>query len=102
MPGDDLLEMVRLSDLARIGGVGPVFARILCEAGVVSLQELARWSPEELFERLHAVNDERHYTKAIISLERCQALCRGGKGTAESDRVPVSVDRQPGSNGGAT
>ena len=69
VPGDDLLEIVRMSDLAKIGGVGPVFARILYEAGVGSLEELARWSPEDLFERLHAVNDEKYYTRAMISLK---------------------------------
>lgn len=44
-----------------------------------SLEELARCSPEELFERLHAVNDEKRYTTAMASLKdvrHCVATAR--------------------------
>ena len=62
VPDNDLLELVRLSDLARIWGVGPVFARLLYEAGVDTIEEFLKCSPEELSETLHAINNEKHYT----------------------------------------
>ncbi len=69
VPGDDLLELVKLSDLARIGGVGPVFARILYEAGADSLEEFLKYSPDELFERLHAINQAKQYTRIMPSVK---------------------------------
>ena len=69
VPGADLLELVKLSDLARIGGVGPVFARLLYEAGADSLEAFLRRSPEELFERLNAINAEQGYTRIMASLK---------------------------------
>jgi predicted flap endonuclease-1-like 5' DNA nuclease len=69
VPSDDVLELVKLSDLARIGGVGPVFARLLYEAGADTLEELSKRPPSELFERLHATNKEKRYTKIMASLK---------------------------------
>ncbi len=69
VPGEDLLELVKLSDLARIGGVGPVFARILYEAGADSPEEFLKHSPDELFERLHAINKEQKYTRIMPSVK---------------------------------
>ena len=64
VPSDALLELVKLSDLARAGWVGPIFARLIYEAGADTLEELSKRSPEELFERLCAVNEEQKLTKA--------------------------------------
>jgi hypothetical protein len=65
----DLLELVSLSDLARVGGMGPVFVRLFYESGVDSLATLAGWAPEALFERLHAVNRERGLSHVVPSLK---------------------------------
>jgi hypothetical protein len=67
VPSGDLLELVKMSDLARIGGVGPVFARLLYEVRADTLEEFLKRSPDELFERLHAVNREKRYTKILPS-----------------------------------
>ena len=69
VPSSDLLELVKLSDLARIGGVGPIFARLLYEAGADSLEKFLERSPDELLERLQAVNKEKNYTRLIPSLK---------------------------------
>lgn len=69
VPGDDLLELVELSDLARIGGVGPVFARIFLDAGIDTLEKLSNSSPDELFEKLLAINKEKGYTKVMATLK---------------------------------
>jgi len=69
VPGDELLELVKLSDLARIGGVGPVFARLFYEAGADTLEDLSRWAAVELLERLHTINNEQGYTKVMANLK---------------------------------
>lgn len=63
------MELVKLSDLARISGVGPVFARLLYEAGAETVEVLGSKSAELLFERLHAINQAQQYTKAMASLK---------------------------------
>jgi len=68
VPESDLLELLKLSDLARVSGVGPVFARLLYEAGAHSLAELVRCAPDELCERVNAINQEKGYTQVTISL----------------------------------
>ena len=65
VPKDALLELVKLSDLARIVGVGPVFARLLYEAGADTLEAFLARSPDELIEELHAINDEKGYTRIM-------------------------------------
>ena len=69
VPSDVLLELVKMSDLARAGWVGPIFARLIYEAGANTLEELSKRSPEELFERLRAVNDEQKLTKGSFSVK---------------------------------
>jgi predicted flap endonuclease-1-like 5' DNA nuclease len=69
VPHRDLMELVKLSDLARIGGVGPVFARLLYEAGADTLEEFLKRAPDELIESLHAINDEKKYTKIMPTLK---------------------------------
>lgn len=72
VPEADLLELAQLSDLARINGVGPVFARLFYDAGVCSVETLLACQPVEVFERLKAVNAEKKYTKIMASLKDVQ------------------------------
>ena len=66
MPDDVLLELIKLSDLARAPFVGPVYARLFFEAGADTIEKLAGTLPAELLARLHAVNDEQKLTKAAL------------------------------------
>jgi hypothetical protein len=75
VPEDVVLELVKLSDLARAGYVGPIFARMLYEAGVDSLERLSRSSPAELHERLLAVNEEQKLTRATNFTVKDIASC---------------------------
>ena len=43
-----LLELVKLSDLARIPGIKSIRARLYYDAGVDTIEEMARWDPAEL------------------------------------------------------
>ena len=66
VPGDVMLELVKLSDLARPPYVGPVFARLLYETGVDTVAELSRQSPEALREKLIATKLEKGIYRATI------------------------------------
>jgi predicted RecB family nuclease len=63
------MELVKLSDLVRVSGVGPVFARLLYEAGVDTIETLAQSTPEHLLERVCAVNEASQLTKVMPTLK---------------------------------
>lgn len=67
LPAEALLELTRLADVSRAGWVGPVFARLLLEAGADSIESLVARQPTELFERLMAANQRLHLTKALFT-----------------------------------
>lgn len=45
LPLDAILELVKLSDLARIPGIKGIRARLYVDAGVDSVEKLAQWEP---------------------------------------------------------
>lgn len=47
---ETLTELVGLSDLARAYGVGPVFARILYDAGIHSISEFRNYTPQQVID----------------------------------------------------
>jgi len=69
VPVEVIGELVRMADIARVGYVGPVYARLLLLAGVDSLATLAGQSPEDLYERVRAVNAEQQLTRAAFALK---------------------------------
>ena len=48
IPIEILVELVCLSDLARAYGVGPVFARMIFDVGIQSIEELVQYTAEEI------------------------------------------------------
>ena len=54
-----ILEWVNHADLFRIKGVGSEYSDLLEEAGVDTVAELARRSPESLFAKITAVNQNK-------------------------------------------
>jgi hypothetical protein len=48
VPEPMLLELVKLSDLARLPGVKGIRARLYYDAGVDSVEKMAAWEPEAL------------------------------------------------------
>jgi hypothetical protein len=77
VPGDALLELVKLSDLSRASYVGPTFARVIYEAGADTLGKLVDFSPEELCAKMRAVNEEKQLTKAAMPSVEDMAACVG-------------------------
>jgi hypothetical protein len=69
VPPEGLLELVKLSDLARVRGMGPAFVRLFYEGGADTIENLSRWDPRELSRTLHALNQDRRITKVVPSLK---------------------------------
>ena len=49
---ETILEFVKLSDLARIPGVKGIRARLYVDAGVDTIEKLARWDPEAFWKMI--------------------------------------------------
>jgi restriction endonuclease Mrr len=48
VPEESILEFVKLSDLARLPGVKAIRARLYHDAGIDTLEKMARWDPEAM------------------------------------------------------
>ena len=53
-----LNELIYLSDLARLYGVGPKFARIIYDVGIKSVQNFAKYEAEE-FIRIYETKNQK-------------------------------------------
>jgi predicted RecB family nuclease len=56
VPVAAILELVKLSDLARIQGVKGIRARLYYDAGVDTMEKMAKWNPVELGEMLYRIH----------------------------------------------
>jgi len=74
VPGDALLELVKLSDLARIVGVGPVAVRLLYDVGVDTPETFLAHSVDDLLEKVRAVKEGAYLTAKDI--EYCLETAR--------------------------
>ena len=78
-----ILEWVNHVDLFRIKGVGEEYADLLEEAGVDTVPELAQRNPENLYQKLGAINEEKKLVRRPPSqaqvgdwIEQAKALPR--------------------------
>jgi hypothetical protein len=67
VPVPELLELVKLSDVARIRGLGGAFVWLFYEAGADTIDGLSRWHPEELEQAVQRLNAERSITSWVPS-----------------------------------
>jgi hypothetical protein len=81
-----LLELLKLSDLSRIYGVGPVFARLLYDAGIDSAEAIAASASSRLFERLAAAYLEAGNPRVDFT-ERDIAFC-----IQMAARLPAAIE----------
>lgn len=65
-----ILEWVNHADLFRIKGISEEYADLLEEAGVDSVPELAQRNPENLYQRLAEVNQEKNLVRRLPSLDQ--------------------------------
>ncbi len=56
--------------LARIPYIGPIFAAILVNVGILSIDTLANQEPISLRDRIINFNSKNHYSKTIPSLSK--------------------------------
>jgi predicted flap endonuclease-1-like 5' DNA nuclease len=75
-----ILEWVNHVDLFRIKGVGEEYADLLEEAGVDTVPELAQRNPENLYQKLLAVNRE----KKLVRRPPAQAQVNDWVGQAQN------------------
>jgi predicted flap endonuclease-1-like 5' DNA nuclease len=74
IPPEALRELSEMSDLARIPGVGPVFARMIHLAGYKTTAALAQADVEQLDQGLRQANAGNRYTSVMANqgdLENC-------------------------------
>lgn len=62
-----LLRLVHLADLMRVNGIGTEYCGLLDEAGVHTLKQLARRSPERLFDDLQELNQDGRVVRRLPS-----------------------------------
>lgn len=79
LPVDKLTELVQLSDLVRITGVGPVFARIIYDSNIHSVREFLSFDSADLFERLIKTNNDKGLTKAKFTKKDIEYCIELGK-----------------------
>lgn len=79
LPVEQVAEALELSDLLRVNGVGPVYARILCEIGIRSPADYLATPSGDLLSRYERLNEEKGITRAKLSVkdvEYCKRFCR--------------------------
>jgi replicative superfamily II helicase len=69
IPYEILAKWIRLCDLLRINGVGPVFAHMLYDAGIRSVRYFSETPKEQLLEQILIVNAEKSYTKVKLTIK---------------------------------
>lgn len=65
-----LLRWVNRADLFRVKGIGEEYADLLEVAGVDTVPELAQRNPDNLFQKLAAVNEEKKRVRRLPTLEQ--------------------------------
>jgi hypothetical protein len=79
VPYEAILELVKLSDLARAGWTGPIFVRLFYETGTDTLEKLSYSSPDEMFQKLRTVNYEQKLTSATFTVKDVAACIETAK-----------------------
>lgn len=75
-----ILELANRADLARVKGIGRVYSDLLEEAGVDTVKELARRSPENLHAKLIEINSTKQLTQRPPSAEQVADFVEQAKG----------------------
>jgi hypothetical protein len=65
---DDILELTRLADIARLKWVGPKFAKLLIESEYDTVEKVAKSDYAELYHAITLVNEEKDIYKGMIGI----------------------------------
>lgn len=63
-----LLDLARRADLARIKGIGNLYAVLLRQAGINTVQDLAAWDVEDLYKTVIKLNEQTRVARRIPKL----------------------------------
>lgn len=74
-----ILEWVNMADLFRIEGVGEEYSDLLEEAGVDTVAELSKRVPENLYNKLKEVNEEKNLVKQLPTLDTVKKWVNAAK-----------------------
>lgn len=69
VPINSIYEIACLSDLSRAGYVGPIFARLLYEAGARNIKVLSTCQPDELYRQTVIINTQCGYYKGSFQVK---------------------------------
>jgi predicted flap endonuclease-1-like 5' DNA nuclease len=75
-----VLEWINRADLFRIKGVGEEYADLLEAAGVDTVPELAQRNPENLYQKLLEINQEKEMVRRAPSQDQVSAWVEEAKG----------------------
>lgn len=81
-----ILELANRADLVRLKGVGRVYSDLLEEAGVDTVKELARRSPENLHARLIEIAEAKSLTHRPPTLEQVRDF------VDQASKMPVGLE----------
>jgi len=76
---NEIEELVSLSDLLRINGVGPAYAIVLFKIGIKSVKKYCEMDSKEILEKFKIENQGNKYIKAnlgIKDVEYCKRFCK--------------------------
>ncbi len=73
------MELVRMADIARAGYVGLVFARLLYESGIGSLDVLAKALHDQLYQKLLETNGRLKLTRASFTVKDVASCIEAAK-----------------------
>jgi hypothetical protein len=86
IPLDVIYELVKLSDLSRIMGVGPIFARTIYNSGVDTVEKISLSDPQDLYERLAKLYKEQGFDKVDFVLRDIEWCIKMAK------KLPRSIE----------
>ena len=96
-PEPEIQPFVEMCDLARVPGVGPVFAKLLHLAGYRTTAELAQADLDELDRRLREANAGNRYTSVTASKTELEGCIRWARLLSEEERakntLPMGLGR---------
>lgn len=76
IPQEKIVTALELSDLLRITGVGPVYARILHEMGIKHVSTLLEIDSAQAVEGYKRINAEKHYSKVNLGTKDIEYVKR--------------------------
>ncbi|MCX6138637.1 MAG: DUF4332 domain-containing protein [Ignavibacteriales bacterium] len=76
---EKILNALQIADLLRINGVGVVYAQILIEMGIKSINDYSKMKSEDILRKYQKVNHVKSLSKAnlgIKDIEYCKRFCK--------------------------